>query len=241
MSPMLLKGGAILGAAVIATVALGEQLGAARAPVTVPAPAVAFPLPLPEGPQSVVFSGGCFWGVQGVFEHVKGVISATSGYAGGGADQATYEQVSGSETGHAESVRVVYDPAQVSFGQLLQVFFSVVHDPTQKNRQGPDVGTQYRSAVWYTTDDQRQAALSYIEQLTEAKAFSRPIVTEVNALTGFYPAEEYHQDYLIHHPDQPYIAINDLPKVRNLRRRFPQLWRAEPLHWRAEALSAREQ
>jgi len=239
MTPALLKGGAVLGAVVVATSVLGARLGAAHAPVTLPALTSEREAPLPDGQQSVVFSGGCFWGVQGVFEHVKGVLSATSGYAGGAADQATYETVSWGGTGHAESVRVVYDPSQVSFGQLLQVFFSVVHDPTQRNRQGPDVGTQYRSAIWFTTDEQRETARAYIDQLTEAKAFARPIVTEVNPLAGFYPAEEYHQDYLIHHPDQPYIVFNDLPKVQHLRREFPQLWREEPVTWSAGEATTR--
>ena len=187
----------------------------------------------------MVFSGGCFWGVQAVFEHVKGVLNATAGYAGGGASTATYEQVSTGRTGHAESVRVVYEPSQVSFGQLLQVFFFVVHDPTELNRQGPDHGPQYRSAIWYTTPEQARAARAYIDQLTAAKAFARPIVTQVNAFEGFSPSETYHQDYLIHHPHQLYIVINDLPKVAYLDRDFPSLWREQPVTCRTETAASR--
>jgi peptide-methionine (S)-S-oxide reductase len=176
-----------------------------------------------------VFAGGCFWGIQAVFEHVKGVIRATSGYAGGAAGTATYGQVSDGDTGHAESVEVIFDPAQVSYTTLLDVFFSVAHDPTQKNRQGPDVGTQYRSAIFYIGDEQKRVALAYIQQLTAAKTFTRPIVTEVTPLTVFYAAEAYHQDYAIHHPNEPYIVYNDLPKVAHLRESHPQLWRESPV------------
>jgi peptide-methionine (S)-S-oxide reductase len=229
-------GGAVLGVAVIAAALLGARgIGASSA--AAPAPALATS-PGAAGQETVVFSGGCFWGVQAVFQHVKGVVSATAGYAGGAANTATYEEVSTGETGHAESVRVVFDPSQVSFGQLLQVFFSVVHDPTELNRQGPDEGTQYRSAIWYTTDAQAKAARAYITQLTAARTFSRPIVTQVNMLQGFYPAETYHQDYLIHHPYQPYIVINDIPKVKNLRKEFPQLWRDKPVEWTAETTTS---
>ena len=173
----------------------------------------------------MVFAGGCFWGVQWVFEHVKGVTSAVSGYAGGTTASPSYEDVSSGATGHAESVRVTYDPAQVSFGQLLQVFFSVAHDPTQLNRQGPDVGTQYRSAIFVSTPEQQKLTKAYIGQLTQAHAFKRPIVTQVQQLKYFYPAEAYHQDYALHHPDQPYIAINDAPKVAARKREFPSLYR----------------
>ena len=177
-----------------------------------------------SGAQTVVFAGGCFWGVEAVFEHVKGVTRAVSGYAGGSAATATYEQVSSGTTGHAESVRVTYDPSRVSYGQLLQVFFSVAHDPTELNQQGPDTGTQYRSAVFYSNDEQKRIAQAYIAQLKAARAFSHPIVTEVTPLKAFYEAEAYHQDYLVHHPDQPYIVINDLPKIANLQRQFPALY-----------------
>jgi peptide-methionine (S)-S-oxide reductase len=174
--------------------------------------------------ETAVFAGGCFWGVQGVFQRVKGVTRAVSGYAGGAAASAHYELVSGGTTGHAESVQVTYDPARVSYTQLLQVFFTVAHDPTQLNRQGPDVGTQYRSAIFYASAPQKVGAESYIEQLTAAKTFSRPIVTQVVPLTGFYAAEAYHQDYLNLHPDEPYIVYNDWPKIDNLKKRFPSLY-----------------
>ncbi|HEY6089233.1 MAG TPA: peptide-methionine (S)-S-oxide reductase MsrA [Gemmatimonadaceae bacterium] len=177
------------------------------------------------GEDTAVFAGGCFWGVEAVFEHVNGVKSAVSGYAGGNVGNPSYEQVSTGDTGHAESVQVIYDPSQVSYGKLLQIFFSVVHDPTQLNRQGPDRGTQYRSAIFYNTPQQQQVAESYIKQLTAAKTFSRPIVTQVTKLRGFYPAEAYHQDYLVHHPNQPYIVINDQPKIAALKKQFPDLYR----------------
>nr|MDP2530818.1 peptide-methionine (S)-S-oxide reductase MsrA [Candidatus Palauibacterales bacterium] len=169
---------------------------------------------------------------------VKGVEVATAGYAGGSAATAHYALTSTGRTKQAESVRVIYDPSRVSYGTLLRLFFSVVHDPTEKNRQGPDVGPQYRSAIWTTSDRQAGEARSYIARLTRAHAFSRPIVTEVQRLPGFYPAETYHQDYLLHHPDQPYIAINDLPKVRALRRDFPELWRDRPSPWKMDAASS---
>ena len=174
---------------------------------------------------TAVFAGGCFWGVEAVYEHVKGVKSVVSGYAGGNASNASYDQVSNGNTGHAESVQVIYDPSQVSYGKLLQIFFSVAHDPTQLNRQGPDRGTQYRSAIFYTSPDQQRVAESYIKQLTEAKTFSRPIVTQVAKLPAFYPAEAYHQDYLVNHPNQPYIVINDQPKVAALKKQFADIYR----------------
>ena len=174
---------------------------------------------------TAVFAGGCFWGVEAVYEHVKGVKSAVSGYAGGNASNATYDRVSDGDTGHAESVQVIYDPSQVSYGKLLQIFFSVAHDPTQLNRQGPDRGTQYRSAIFYTSPDQQRVAESYIRQLTEAKTFSHPIVTQVTKLQAFYPAEAYHQDYLVNHPNQPYIVINDQPKVAALKKQFADIYR----------------
>ena len=174
--------------------------------------------------ETVVLAGGCFWGVQAVFQRVKGVTRAVSGYAGGSAGSAQYEAVSRGTTGHAESVQVTYDPARISYSQLLQVFFTVVHDPTQRNRQGPDVGTQYRSAIFYATATQKTSAQAYIDQLTAAKAFPRAIVTQVVPLTGFYAAEAYHQDYLNRHPDEPYIVYNDWPKITNLQKRFPSLY-----------------
>lgn len=174
---------------------------------------------------TAVFAGGCFWGVEAVFEHVKGVKSAVSGYAGGDVAAPSYEQVSSGDTGHAESVQVIYDPSQVSYGKLLQIFFSVAHDPTQLNRQGPDRGTQYRSAIFYNTAQQQRVAEAYIKQLTAAKTFSRPIVTHVAKLSAFYPAEAYHQDYLAHHPNQIYIVINDQPKVAALKKQFSEIYK----------------
>jgi len=173
---------------------------------------------------TAVFAGGCFWGVEAVYDHVKGVKRAISGYAGGDVSSPSYEQVSTGDTGHAESVEVIYDPSQVSYGKLLQIFFSVVHDPTQLNRQGPDHGTQYRSAIFYNNAQQQQVAESYIKQLTAAKTFSRPIVTRVAKLRAFFPAEEYHQNYLAQHPDQPYIVINDQPKIAALKKQFADIY-----------------
>jgi peptide-methionine (S)-S-oxide reductase len=182
--------------------------------------------------ETAVLAGGCFWGVQGVFQHVNGVTKVVSGYAGGQANTAQYETVSGGQTGHAESVQITYDPTKVTYGQLLQIYFSVAHDPTELNRQGPDSGTQYRSAIFPANDMQEHVAQSYIAQLNEAHAFSAPIVTKVtktDALKGFYPAESYHQNYLTLHPDAPYIAVNDLPKVENLKRLYPAFYRDQPV------------
>ena len=178
--------------------------------------------------QTVVISGGCFWGIQAVFQHVKGVKSATSGYSGGSAKAADYELVSTGATGHAESVEITYDPSQITYGQLLKVFFSVAHDPTQLNRQGPDSGTQYRSAIFYADDDQKRIAEAYIAQLQQSKTFAKPIVTRVDPLKGFFAAEAYHQDYLFHNPKAPYIAYNDIPKVENFQRLFPALYSGRP-------------
>jgi peptide-methionine (S)-S-oxide reductase len=175
--------------------------------------------------QDAVLAGGCFWGVDGVFKHVKGVISVTSGYSGGSASTAEYETVSTGTTGHAESVKIVYDPAKISFQQLLKVFFFVAHDPTELNRQGPDTGTQYRSIIFYTDEEQKKIAQSYIAELDKSKAFSDPIVTEVVPLKRFYPAEAYHQNFLERYPDNPYIVYNDLPKLDQLRKQFPSLYR----------------
>lgn len=176
------------------------------------------------GRQTAVIAGGCFWGIQAVFQHVKGVISATSGYAGGASKTAEYEVVSTGETGHAESVQIVYDPSQITYGELLRVFFSVAHDPTQLNRQGPDEGTQYRSSIFYSNDEQKRIAEAYIAQLDKMKIFSQPIVTTVVPLRAFYPAEAYHQNYAALHPNQPYIIFNDAPKVEHLRQEFPDLY-----------------
>jgi peptide-methionine (S)-S-oxide reductase len=194
------------------------------AAVAVPGPAVDASKAASSGEQTAVIAGGCFWGIQAVFQHVKGVISATSGYSGGEAKTAEYEMVSTGETGHAESVKVTYDPSQITYGELLRVFFSVAHDPTQLNRQGPDDGTQYRSVIFYGNDEQKKIAQAYIAQLDQAKSFPRPIVTQVVPLKAFYPAEAYHQNYATLHPNQPYIVFNDAPKVAHLRQEFPDLY-----------------
>ena len=186
--------------------------------------------PKQQGPfQTAVLSGGCFWGVQGVYEHVKGVKKVVSGYAGGDRTTARYETVGTGSTGHAESVQITFDPAKVSYGELLQVFFSVAHDPTQLNRQGPDTGSQYRSMISYRDDTQKNIADAYIAQLGKAGVFQRPIVTKVDPLKGFYPAEGYHQDYLAHNPSDPYIAYNDLPKIESLKRLFPDYYSQRPV------------
>jgi peptide-methionine (S)-S-oxide reductase len=209
---------------------LGSLLGAtacnakANPAVAIPAAAVDAPRASTTAKQTAVFSGGCFWGVQAVFQHVKGVISATSGYSGGSAKTAEYETVSTGETGHAESVEIVYDPSQITYGELLRVFFSVAHDPTQLNRQGPDEGTQYRSAIFYNSDEQKHIAEAYIQQLESGKVFPRKIVTQVVPLQGFYTAESYHQNYAALHPNQPYIVFNDAPKVKHLKQQFPDLY-----------------
>jgi len=189
-----------------------------------PAPAVDAPVAKASGQQTAVISGGCFWGIQAVFQHVKGVVSATSGYSGGSSLTAQYQIVSTGATGHAESVKIVYDPSQVTYGELLRVFFSVAHDPTELNRQGPDEGTQYRSSIFYSSDEQKHIAEAYIAQLDKAKVFSRPIVTQVVPLKAFYQAEGYHQNYATNHPDDLYILYNDAPKVAHLRQQFPDLY-----------------
>jgi peptide-methionine (S)-S-oxide reductase len=213
--------------ALISGMALAPACGSATAAgiAAIPAPAVDIPLTKDHDTRMVVFSGGCFWGVQAVFQHVRGVTKAISGYAGGSASTAEYELVSTGTTGHAESVEVMYDASQVTIGQLLRVFFSVAHDPTELNRQGPDSGTQYRSAIFFATPDQERVAQAYISQLDASGAFGpQKIVTQVNPLEGFYAAEAYHQDYARIHPDDLYIRINDAPKVVNLKRQFPELY-----------------
>ena len=213
-----------------AALLLGSILGAtacnakANPAAALPAPEVDAPRATAAGKMTAVLSGGCFWGVQAVFQHVRGVISATSGYSGGSAKTAEYETVSTGETGHAESVQIVYDPSQITYGELLRVFFSVAHDPTQLNRQGPDDGTQYRSSIFYSSEEQKRIAEAYIAQLDKARAFSHPIVTKVVALEAFYPAEAYHQNYAALHPNQPYILFNDAPKVEHLKQEFPDLY-----------------
>ena len=209
---------AVIGALAIAAFA-AAPLRAAEEAVIIPAPA-ADVQPAAAGIQTAVIAGGCFWGVQGVFQHTAGVVNAVSGYAGGAKATADYNMVSTGSTGHAESVEIKYDPQKISYGKILQIFFSVVHDPTQLNRQGPDSGTQYRSAIFTTNDEQKKVAEAYIAQLNAAKVFKKPIVTKVGPLEAFYAAEAYHQDYLTLHPNQPYIAYNDLPKVENLKKVF---------------------
>ena len=215
----------MLRALVAVTAVLLSFTAHAESAVTIPAPAN--DVRSPGGPmETAVLAGGCFWGVQGVYQHLKGVKNVLAGYAGGARSTAEYETVSDGDTGHAESVQIVYDPAQVTYGQILQVFFSVAHDPTQLNRQGPDSGTQYRSAIFYANDTQKKVAQDYIAQLDKAGVFGKRIVTRVDALKGFYPAERYHQDYLLNHPTDSYIVFNDLPKVRNFQRELPALYNA---------------
>ena len=200
----------------------------ASAATVIPDPAVDETLASQKGQETVVVSGGCFWGVQAVFQHVKGVTSATSGYSGGTVKNPNYEQVSSGETGHAESVQIVYDPSKITLGQLLKVFFSVAHDPTELNRQGPDTGTQYRSIIFFSNTDQQRIAQSYVDQLNQSKVFASPIVTQIVPLKDFYRAEDYHQNYATEHPDNPYIAMFDLPKLKNLQQQVPSLYVAKP-------------
>jgi len=223
--------GIAVGAAVLTLLALASPLASVQAdsaPRTLPPPALDV-APSQAGLQTAVFSGGCFWGVQGVFEHVKGVTQAVSGYTGGHVADPGYGQVSSGATGHAESVSVTFDPNQVSYGKLLQIFFSVALDPTQVDRQGPDRGTQYRSELFVRSPEQERVARAYVAQLEAAHVFNRPIATRIDPAGPFYPAEAYHQDYLDRHPDAPYIAINDMPKVRSLQALFPASWQAAPV------------
>ena len=217
---------ALLAILVISLFTTMPACNAANATVgsSLPNPVIDAPLATAKGEQTAVIAGGCFWGVQAVFEHVKGVISVSAGYSGGAADTAHYEMVSEGNTGHAESVRIKYDPSRISYGQLLKVYFAVAHDPTELNRQGPDSGSQYRSAIFYSNSEQKNIADAYIAQLNKAGVFKRPIVTQVVALKAFYEAEAYHQDYAVRHPDEPYIAINDIPKVAELRKQLPELY-----------------
>jgi peptide-methionine (S)-S-oxide reductase len=196
---------------------------AARPRVAFPDPAVDIPASAAQGKQTAVLAGGCFWGVEAVFEHLKGVTNVVSGFAGGDKSTAHYETVSTGQTGHAESVKITYDPSQITYGQLLKVYFSVAHNPTELNRQGPDTGTQYRSAIFYMNDDEKKVAEAYIQQLENAKVFSKRIVTQVVPLRGFYAAEGYHQHFLDHNPNNPYIVYNDLPKLAQLKKQYPQM------------------
>src|SRR6516165_7205885 len=216
--------------ALLATAALALAFAApsraAEDAVVIPAPIVdAAPA---SGVQTAVVAGGCFWGVQGVFQHTAGVVNAVSGYAGGTKATADYHTVSSGTTGHAESVEIKYDPKKISYGKILQIFFSVAHDPTQLNRQGPDTGTQYRSAIFTTSDEQKKVAEAYVAQLDAAHVYRKPIVTKISSLEGFFPAEAYHQDYLTLHPNQPYIAYNDLPKIENLKKLFAENYNEKP-------------
>ena len=212
--------------ALVVLVAETRGVGAAEEPVAIPPPAI--DATGEPALATAVLAGGCFWGIQAVFQHVDGVENAVSGYTGGTVADPAYRQVTTGTTGHAEAVRITYDPAKVSYGKLLQVFFSVAHDPTQINRQGPDIGTHYRSAIFFADAGQEKVATAYIAQLDAAAKWPAPIVTEVSPLDTFYPAEDYHQDYATLHPDQPYIYTYDLPKIENLHAMFPDLWRAEP-------------
>jgi peptide-methionine (S)-S-oxide reductase len=216
---------AAVGALAITAFVVAPSLAAEDA-VIIPAPAM--DVKAADGVQTVVIAGGCFWGVQGVFQHTAGVVNAVSGYAGGNKSTADYSMVSTGTTGHAESVQVKYDPKKISYGKILQIFFSVAHDPTQLNRQGPDSGTQYRSAIFTTNDEQKKVTDAYIAQLNAAKVYPKPIVTKVGPLEGFFPAEAYHQDYLTLHPNQPYIAYNDIPKVENLKKIFAENYIEKP-------------
>ena len=212
-----------MGALLIAFAASTGCSAAATAPI--PPPASDSALAQGPGKQTAVFAGGCFWGTQSVFERVKGVLSTTAGYSGGTAFTATYDQVNQENTGHAESVKVVFDPSQITYGQLLRIFFSVAHDPTQLNRQGPDVGSSYRSVIFYTSDEQQKISKAYIAQLDAAHVFPKPIVTQVVPLKGFYDAESYHQDYALHNPNNPYIMVCDRPKIEALKQQFPELFK----------------
>ncbi|MGH6930665.1 MAG: peptide-methionine (S)-S-oxide reductase MsrA [Dongiaceae bacterium] len=220
--------GAVAAAALFIGAVGASWLRAGESAVLAPAPAVDEPLAAGDL-QTAVLAGGCFWGVHGVFQHVKGVHRVLSGYAGGTAETATYEQVSSGTTGHAESVEITFDPAQITFGEILRIFFSVAHDPTQLDRQGPDLGPQYRSAIFFAGDAQQRIAQAYVAQLDKAGVFKRPIVTRIDALQRFFPAEAYHQDFLIHNPTYPYIVYNDLPKIENLKQLFPDKYRDQPV------------
>jgi peptide-methionine (S)-S-oxide reductase len=218
-------------AAALGLVALGWacQSGANAASQTVPPPAVDLPAAEAGGLQTAVLAGGCFWGLQGVYQHVQGVTKVVAGYSGGTKETAHYEMVGTERTGHAEAVEVTFDPKKVSYGQLLRLYFAVAHDPTQLDRQGPDSGPSYRSEIFFATPAQEKVARAYVDQLTKAKVYAEPIVTKIEPLKAFYAAEDYHQDFLFHHPNHPYIARNDMPKVEALKRLFPDLYRSAPV------------
>jgi peptide-methionine (S)-S-oxide reductase len=222
--------GALAGALLIAPflAIIGGGARAEEPAVVIPPPTLDLSAPA-GGTQTVVLAGGCFWGVQAVYEYTKGVTSAVAGYSGGSKETARYEMVGTERTGHAESVQVTYDPQQISLGKILQIYFSVAHNPTELNFQGPDHGPSYRSAIFYSNDEQKRIVQAYIDQLNQAHVFSKPIVTKLEGFTGFYPAEDYHQDFLVTHPTYPYIVYNDLPKVENLKRLFAEQYRDTPL------------
>lgn len=222
-------GASILGAVMGASLLAATRVQAAEPAVTIPPPVGDAKAPADGGSQTVVLAGGCFWGVQAVYEHTKGVTKAVSGYAGGAKETAHYDMVSSETTGHAESVSVTYDPRQISLGKILQIYFSVAHNPTELNYQGPDRGTSYRSAIFVADDEQKQVAAAYIAQLDQAHVFKAPIVTKLEPLKGFYPAEDYHQDFAVTHPSYPYIVFNDAPKVENLKRLFADYYRDAPV------------
>jgi peptide-methionine (S)-S-oxide reductase len=221
-----LKNGA---AALLTVAAVALPASADESPKVIPAAQLDEPKAQAAGTETAILSGGCFWGVQGVFEHLKGVSHVVSGYAGGAAANARYETVSTGTTGFAETVKITFDPREVSYGEILRIYFSVAHDPTELNRQGPDEGTQYRSNIWYTTTEQKKIADAYIRQLDAAHVFGAPIVTRVDPYRGFYSAEAYHQDFLIHNPDYPYIVYNDLPKIAAFKRLYAGLYREQPV------------
>jgi peptide-methionine (S)-S-oxide reductase len=223
--------GAALALAVALLQPTAQNAAADDAPRVVAAATVDNPK-VAGAPQTAVFAGGCFWGMQGVFQHVKGVTQVVSGYAGGTAETANYHDVSSETTGHAEAVRITFDPKVVSYGELLRIYFAVAHDPTQLNRQGPDTGPSYRSAIFPTNEQQAKIARAYIGQLTRTAAFAKPIVTRIEPYKGFYAAEGYHQDFMLNHPTHGYIVVNDLPKLANLKRLFPAMYRAEPVRVR---------
>ncbi|MBX9711025.1 MAG: peptide-methionine (S)-S-oxide reductase MsrA [Xanthobacteraceae bacterium] len=220
----------IAGAVALTWFAIAPTISSAsEEPFIIPPPKADVTTDTQSGLKTAVIAGGCFWGVQGVYQHTDGVVQAVSGYAGGKQSTASYETVSGGATGHAESVKITYDPQKISYGKILQIYFSVVADPTQLNRQGPDSGTQYRSAIFTSSPEERKITEDYITQLNDAKVYKRPIVTAIEPMTGFYPAEDYHQDYLTLHPNQPYIAFNDIPKVENLKKLFADSYRDKPV------------
>jgi peptide-methionine (S)-S-oxide reductase len=222
MIPFLARSLAVL--SMVLPFGKGAACNSSSEVVAIPDPKIDNPLAAAKGQETAVMAGGCFWGIQAVFEHLKGVIRATSGYSGGAANTATYEKVCSGRTGHAEAVEVVFDPSQISYGQILKILFSVAHDPTELNRQGPDVGTQYRSAIFYVSEEQKRIGEAYVKQLDDAKVFGRPIMTQMVPLDAFHPAEDYHQGYAEQHPENMYIVINDLPKVANLKKQYPSLF-----------------